>query len=57
MSPYFFIRYGLISVLLTAWIFYQFIIKKRSWADLKGDAFAAIFFIAVWVALAYLFSH
>jgi len=29
MSLYFFLRYGLISVLLIVWVFYQAMIKKK----------------------------
>ena len=57
MSIYFFLRYGLVSVLLIGWVFYQAIIKKRKWADLKGDIFAVLFFVAVWIALAYFFTR
>jgi len=57
MSIYFFMRYGLLSVLLAGWVFYQAIIKKRKWADLKGDVLAVLFFVAVWIGVAYLFTH
>jgi hypothetical protein len=57
MSLYFFVRYGLVSVFLIAWAFYQAIIRKRPWADLKDDVFAVLFFVAVWIGLAYLFTH
>ena len=57
MPLYFFLRYGLISVLLIVWISYQAIIKKRTWFDLKGDVFAVLFFVAVWIAIAYFFTN
>jgi len=57
MSIYFFLRYGMVSVLLVAWVFYQAIIKKRKWADLQVDAFAVLFFVAVWIGLVYFFTH
>ena len=57
MSLYFFLRYGLVSILLIGWVFYQALIKKITWADLKDDMFAVLFFVAVWIGLAYLFSH
>ena len=57
MSLYFFLRYGMVSVLLIVWVFYQAMIKKRKWADLKGDVLAVLFFVAVWIGIAYLFTH
>ena len=57
MSVYLFLRYGLASILLIGWVFFQRIIKKRKWVDLKGDAFAVLFFVAIWFAIAYLFMH
>lgn len=57
MSLYFFLRYGMISVLLIVWIFYQAIIKKRAWSDLTGDMLAVLFFVAVWIGIAYFFTH
>ena len=57
MSIYFFLRYVLISILLVGWVFYQAVIKKRKWADLKGDAFAVLFFALVWIGIAYFFTH
>lgn len=56
MSLYFFLRYGLVSALLIAWVGYQVIIKKRKWAMLKDDAFAVLFFVVVWIGLAYFFT-
>ena len=57
MSLYFFLRHVLVCIMLVGWIFYQLLIKKRPWSVLKGDAMAATFFVAVWVALAYFLTH
>jgi hypothetical protein len=57
MSLYFFLRYGFVSVLLIVWVFYQAMIKKRKWTDLKGDVLAVLFFVVVWIGIAYLFTH
>ncbi len=57
MSLYFFLRYGLVSVLLIGWVFHQMFIKKRKWVDLQGDAMAVVIFVGVWMGLAYAFSH
>ena len=45
------------SVFLIAWIFYQVIIKKRGWTDMKGDVFAVLFFVTAWIGIAYFFTH
>ena len=44
------------SIYLIGWVFYQAIIKKRKWADLKGDVFAVLFFVAVWIGVAYFYA-
>jgi len=56
MSLYFFLRYGLLSILLIGWLLYQLFIKKKKWPDLKNDAFIILIFVGVWVFLGYLFA-
>jgi len=57
MSFYFFLRYGLISLLLIGWVLYQFIIKRKKWAAMANDVIAVAFFVVVWIALAYIFTN
>lgn len=52
---YFFVRYGLAAILLVGWLLFQIIIKKRRLVDLRDDALAIVFFVAVWIGVAYLF--
>jgi hypothetical protein len=54
MSAYFFIRYGLISILLTGWILYQVFIKKKTWKQMQQDAMFCACFVAVWILIAWL---
>ena len=55
MSVYFFIRFGLLSVLLVGWVVYQMVFKKKQLADLQADILMVCCFVGVWVALSYLF--
>jgi hypothetical protein len=50
---YFFLRYGLICLLLIGWIFFQLIIKKRAWSEIQGDALFAIGMVTVWILIAF----
>ena len=50
----FFFRVGFLGVALAGWVGYQLLRKKRSWQQIQGDAFMALFFIAVWGFIYYL---
>jgi hypothetical protein len=51
---YFFLRYGIVSIALLAWLYYQLVFKKREWNEIKDDGLAILFFTAVWVAISWL---
>jgi hypothetical protein len=53
MGSYFFFRYGMVSFAFVGWLLYQRGVKRKSWKDLKGDAIAILFFIAVWIGISY----
>jgi hypothetical protein len=53
MGSYFFFRYGMVSFAFVGWLLYQRGVKRKPWKDLKGDAIAILFFIAVWIGISY----
>jgi hypothetical protein len=40
-------------VFVVGWLFYQLLIKKKRWADVSSDAMAIVFFVLVWILIAY----
>ena len=50
---YFFLRYGIVNILLVGWLLYQLFIKKKKWNELSGDALAIVFFVIAWCLIAW----
>jgi hypothetical protein len=53
MNLYGFLRFGVIPIAIIGWVLYQFIIKKKKFEDFKGDFFAALFMVGVYLLLIY----
>jgi hypothetical protein len=51
---YFFLRYGIIPVLLLLWVGHQMVFKNKSYLEIKPDLFAALFLTAVYLVFTYL---
>jgi len=53
MGIFFFLRYGIASFAFAGWLLYQKLYLRKRWAELKPDAMAIVFFIIIWMGIAY----
>ena len=54
---YFFLRYGMISLLFIGWLLYQLFAKRKKWSELSADAITIAFFVVAWCLIAYWAFH
>jgi hypothetical protein len=53
MGIYGFLRLGVVPLALIGWTGYQFFIKKKKFQEFKGDLYATLFLVSVYLLLIY----
>ncbi|HVU95289.1 MAG TPA: hypothetical protein VHE34_08700 [Puia sp.] len=56
MILYAILRFYLPIGLMIGWVFYQLVIKRKSWDSIFADALTCCVFAAVWIFIAYLLT-
>lgn len=53
MSIYGFLRLGAAPLAMLGWVVYQLTFKKKTFSEIKGDFYAALFMVGVFLLLIY----
>ena len=53
MGIYGFLRLGAAPVAMLGWVAYQLTFKKKRFSEIKGDFYAAVFMVGVFLLLIY----
>ncbi len=53
MGLYGLLRFGVVPLAVGCWVLYQLFINEKKFKDIKGDFFAALFLIGVYLLLIY----
>lgn len=48
---YFLLRFVFLPLCLLGWVGHQLLVKKRTWSQIRYEAFLALVFILIWAAI------
>jgi hypothetical protein len=54
MSIYGFLRLLIFPIFCAVYIFYQLLVKKKGWQNIKGDIYISAFILAACIIISYL---